>query len=327
MARILWLAFAIAILQTSAVAAAAESVETTDSGELHPTEEPRAWRLLATTGFETDRGIFDNTDQNSVPLVLRLEYQRWALSFVASALQIDGPASVGPFSIGGAGTDRLEQFLSDNPGIAPDDIVQAEKADEWGFADSMVSISYAWYEPESWLPFIELSAGLKIPTASTRKQLGTGKFDYLLQADIAENFGRWTPFATFGYRFNGSSYQPPVLRLTDEAIRNGVDVTLGATYAVPQPIPIRDTALASVGFNYLVSASLFETGAGPTPLYLGLIYDWQENAVAGVPDTHELVGFASFEWNRNLRIGPYLIVGLSESAPDIGIATQVTVSY
>ncbi|MEE3329345.1 MAG: hypothetical protein VX246_00630 [Myxococcota bacterium] len=327
MARILWLAFAIAILQTSAVAAAAESVETTDSGELHPTEEPRAWRLLATTGFETDRGIFDNTDQNSVPLVLRLEYQRWALSFVASALQIDGPASVGPFSIGGAGTDRLEQFLSDNPGIAPDDIVQAEKADEWGFADSMVSISYAWYEPESWLPFIELSAGLKIPTASTRKQLGTGKFDYLLQADIAENFGRWTPFATFGYRFNGSSYQPPVLRLTDEAIRNGVDVTLGATYAVPQPIPIRDTALASVGFNYLASASLFETGAGPTPLYLGLIYDWQENAVAGVPDTHELVGFASFEWNRNLRIGPYLIVGLSESAPDIGIATQVTVSY
>jgi len=323
----LWLAFAIAILQTSAVAAAAESVEATDSGEPRPTVEPRAWRLLATTGFETDRGIFDNTDQNSVPLVLRFEYRRWALSFAASALQIDGPASVGPFNIGGAGTDRLEQFLADNPGIAPDDIVQADDADEWGFGDSMLSISYAWYEPESWLPFIELSAGLKIPTASTRKQLGTGKFDYLLQIDIAENFGRWTPFATVGYRFNGSSYQPPILRLTDAAIRNGVDVTLGSTYAVPEPIPIRDTVLASVGFNYLASDSLFETGAGPTPLYLGWIYDWQENAVDGVSDTHELVGFASFEWSRNLRIGPYLIIGLSKAAPDIGIATQVTVSY
>lgn len=290
-------------------------------------EATRAWRLSATTGYEADRRVFGDTSVNSVPVVVRLDYEAWSVGFAASAVQIHGPSSVGRVKIGTSGTAALDRWLAANPLASIDDIVQATSYSGWAYGDSMVTLSRSFYDPESWLPFVELTAGLKIPTASTRKQHGTGKFDYLLQLDIAKTLGPLTAFAGAGYRLNGSSYQPGIFRLTDDAIDRGVDVALGSTYAKPDAIRVYDTAQTSVGFSYAVTESVVPQTGRDIPLQLGVMYNWQQNAVAGIGDTHELIPFLSVEWSRNVKIGPYLVIGLSKPAPDLGLAAQVTVTY
>ena len=138
---------------------------------------------------------------------------------------------------------------------------------------------------------------------------------------------RPTAFAGAGYRLNGSSYQPGILRLTDAAIAGTLDETLGATYVQPEPIRIYDTAQTSVGFSFAASDSVAAKLGRDIPLQLGLMYDWQQNAVAGIADTHELIPFLSLEWSDRVRIGPYLVIGLSKPAPDVGIAAQISVNY
>ena len=317
MARTFWLVTLLAIATAFGGSVAASAEE----------EASRAWRLSATTGYEADRRVFGNTSVNSIPIVMRLDYEAWSLGFSASAVQIHGPSSVGRVKIGTSGTAALDRWLAANPPASVADIVQATSYSGWGYGDSMVTLSRSFYKPQSWLPFVEVTAGLKIPTASTRKQHGTGKFDYLLQLDVAKTFGPLTAFVGAGYRLNGSSYQPGILRLTDDAIARGVDLALGSTYAKPEAIRIYDTAQTSVGFSYAVTESVVPQTGRDIPLQLGLMYDWQQNAVAGIGDTHELIPFLSVAWSRNVTIGSYMVVGLSKPAPDLGLAAQVTVTY
>jgi hypothetical protein len=84
-------------------------------------------------------------------------------------------------------------------------------------------------------------AGVKLPTASRSKGLGTGKSDYAVGADLSKSVGRVTPFAAVTYTVVGD---PENIELKNSlAGQAGAAVRLG------------DASSAHLGVSYAQSAS------------------------------------------------------------------------
>jgi hypothetical protein len=291
---------------------------------------PRPWRLTAATGFEYDSGIAGRTDELFVPVSVRFEYRGFSVGVATSLVSIDGERIVGGYSIGRPSDTRAETAVdvfntAEGTSLGLDDIDLS--LDETGIGDTLISLSYAWYQPDGWLPFIELTSSVKIPTASKQDQIGTGEYDWILQLDVARPLGRFTPFATLAYRFNGG---PIVLRerLAPIASQAVVVATGQSTVLLEEArIPLDDTVELTVGSSVRVSDRLLSLRGSDVAVHAGLMYDFQQSPFDGVEHNHELISYLTFELSRQLQFGPYFVVGLSESAPDWGIATQLVFTY
>jgi hypothetical protein len=287
---------------------------------------PRPWRASLATGFEYDSGIAGQTDELFVPLALRLEYGAFSLMAATSLVHIDGERIVGGYSIGNLSDLRIEAALDKFNSDRGTSLTLADIADlsldETGIGDTLLGLSYAWFDPDSWLPLIELSYAVKIPTGSARDQIGTGKYDWMLQLDLAKQVGPFTPFAAVAYRFNGGPIVLPEQRvaITAPAVISATGETTVLIERVR--IPVDDTVEVTIG------SSLRVRDLGPRgSLHVGLLYDFQQSPFDGVADDHELVPYLTFELSDRVQFGPYFVVGLSDSAPDWGIASQILVSY
>ena len=274
-------------------------------------------------GFRIHSGI-GTTDPVFAPLSVRFEYGAWALGVATSAVSIDGIDLIGGIAIQPINFTRIDSAVGTaNSTLGRTDLTVRDARvvpySESGIGDTLVSVSWAWYEPKSWLPlFVELTGSLKIPTGSEAKQISTGDYDGILQLDLAKPIGRFTPFATLGYRINGGE------------IELGVRPVVVADFATVLPreiIEIENTFQATVGTSVLLTDSLFRAAGRRVPLHAGVMYDFQQSPVKLVDDDHELVPFFSLELSENVQIGPYFIVGLSKAAPDWGVATQIVLSY
>jgi hypothetical protein len=291
---------------------------------------PRPWRLTAATGFEYDSGIAGRTDELFVPVSVRFEYRGFSVGVATSLVSIDGERIVGGYSIGRPSDTRAKTAVdvfntAEGTSLGLDDIDLS--LDETGIGDTLISLSYAWYQPDGWLPFIELTSSVKIPTASKQDQIGTGEYDWILQLDVARPLGRFTPFATLAYRFNGG---PIVLRerLAPIASQAVVVATGQSTVLLEEArIPLDDTVELTVGSSVRVSDRLLSLRGSDVAVHAGLMYDFQQSPFDGVEHNHELISYLTFELSRQLQFGPYFVVGLSESAPDWGIATQLVFTY
>ena len=74
-----------------------------------------------------------------------------------------------------------------------------------GFGDLNLSSTYA-IPPALLDDFdVKLTARIKLPTASARRRLSTGKTDFGMSMDVSREFGIWGPFVTVGYLIPGQS--------------------------------------------------------------------------------------------------------------------------
>lgn len=298
---------------------------------LIPPPEPRVWRASLATGFEYDSGIAGDTNQLFVPVSARFEYGAFAIGIATSMVSVDGMRSAGGYSIDSIPEDLIETALdffnkTEGSDLALEDIADLS-LNETGVGDTVISASYAWFQPDSWLPFIEFTSSVKIPTGSTRDQIGTGKYDWIIQLDLAKQFGRFTPFATIAYRFNGGPIvlREQQVRITRQAV---IDATAAHTLLLEEAkIRVDDTLQLAIGSSLRVTDRLTRIGNRDVAFHAGLIYDFQQSPFKGIEDDHEIVSYLTFELSRNVQIGPYFVVGLSDSAPDWGIATQLLLTY
>jgi len=159
-----------------------------------------------------------------------------------------------------------------------------------GLGDIVMRASYAYIPWNRWLPIVELGGKVKFATANASEGLGTGANDYALQVDLFHSIADFAPFFSVGYRFVGDSDEFPDLD---------------------------DTWFTSLGVGYRISRDVSA----------GFSYDWRQSAAPGYGDIHELAPYASFRFLEHYRAGPYLVIGLSENSPDIGIGTQISVSF
>lgn len=153
-----------------------------------------------------------------------------------------------------------------------------------GLGDTSVTLAYS-------LPLVsglslEPRARVKLPTASARKGIGTGKVDVTLAADLVGSFGSTTLYASARRRFLGRSVRFPV--------RDGWGFGAGASRAL-----------------------------GPV-ITLGADYDWLQSAAPGRGPISEGTLWLSARLSRLLRLQAYGGTGFTRrSAETIGGLTLV----
>ncbi len=147
-----------------------------------------------------------------------------------------------------------------------------------GLGDVTVAIGRAVFSQSK--GFYEVSARVKLGTADPDKYLGTGENDYALQFDGMLGDDKVLPFFTIGYYVTG-----------DPA---------GYTY--------NDVPYGSVGL-------MFRNAPGTS---MGVGYDYRSTTIDGTDDLQQISAFYGWQtqsgWNGNVSG----LVGLSNSAPDVG---------
>jgi len=158
-----------------------------------------------------------------------------------------------------------------------------------GFGD--LSFSGTYSVPSSFMDDfqVKVSAGIKVPTASTRRRLSTGETDFTMSMDVTRSFGDWGPFVTIGYLVPG---QP-----TTFTLYNTVSVSAGTSYT------ISDNLVAVVSYDY---------DSASTPL---------------VTASHELFGSLSWIREGGMTLTGYGTLGLSTGSPNIGAGLVLSYAF
>lgn len=231
------------------------------------------WRFRATTGFDFSSGKYGAekaTEVLYVPFTLQATKGPWTLKGDVSWLRVSGPALL----LDGSNVSSVP-VRTEGSASGPGDINL-----------------YGRYSVESLYAhnvFIDLTARVKIPTASFTDGLGTGEWDQSVQMDIATALGKFVPFAAIGYRFTG---QPAGF-----VLRNIVYGTVGAQYSW--------TPRFSTGAYYDVRQSSIPTAAAP-----------QEGTV-----------YANFKFSDRVSMNIYGVLGFSKNSPDAGGGTFFTYQW
>lgn len=221
-------------------------------------------KLLVSTGFDLSSGHYGEPDKTEilvVPASVRVRAADW-LSLGASLawIRIAGPGVVlGP----------------DNEPLPGFPIARQVRS---GLGDLSVSatVSVPTGPGSPWS--IDLTGRAKLPTASRRRGLTTGKTDVSIGADISYAVGTWAPFVDLGMRFAGD----------------------------PQGIDLRNSPSVSIG-----AAAIVGKGA------VIASYDWQRAFSPLAEDSHSLFAAYSRKVARRLDLTGYGSIGLSDGAAAI----------
>lgn len=237
---------------------------------------PLYWRLKASVGYHYSRGDYTGSDITTiqyVPLVLTADVDRWRAQLTLPYLHLDGPAGIiegpnGPIETTDGTSDGLGDLLVRSSYLLP---LQSWLPHDWG--------------SEAWVPYVDVIGLVKFPTASRSDGLGTGEYDFGLEAGLTWTIGRFTPFANAGYRFLGS---PPGTHLDD-------------------------VFTGSVGAMYQFLATL---GGG-------LLLDYRQAPTPQTGERLELVPYASWTFIAPWSLDTYVSAGLADGSPDVGVGTQL----
>ena len=228
--------------------------------------------LSVTTGVDYssgDYGTGSDTNILVVPLSVRYKTGGLRLSATLPWLRIEG-------STGVVGGDRSSPIDPNAPRATRD-----------GLGD--LTLGAAYMVPEETLGFgLDLSARVKLPTASESKSLGTGKTDLSVGAELSKTIGPVTPFVSVGYRMPGD----------------------------PDGIDLQNAWSGSVGASFGVGRTTFIAS-----------YDYRESTSALSADSQEIFGAVSTPLNDRLSFTLYGSGGLSNGAPDYGVGAMMTAKF
>jgi len=137
---------------------------------------------------------------------------------------------------------------------------------------------------------VTLGGGLKLPTASRARGLGTGKLDYAVNAQVMRTLrGGITPFASVGYTMLG---QPDGF-----AVRNTLSGTAGTR-----------VALSSVTFA-------------------ALSYSYEQSASQALADRQSIGVGLGVALGQKLQLGLQGEAGLSRGAPDTKLGLRLSAGF
>ncbi len=240
-----------------------------------------------------DYGHAKDTDILYLPVSLTYEQFPWRAAVTLSYLRITGPGGVigggdGGVIVGGGGSSSGNRGGLGGGGGNQGGHRGGKRGPgtEQGLGDVVAGLSYAldsrWTLPVA----LDLIGKVKFATADAEKELGTGENDYALQLDLADNYGRFTPFATVGYRVMGD----------------------------PPHLDLNDVWFSSLGFDYRLGPSL----------YGGASFDYRQATSSGAEPVQELLAYLNWEVDSSWSVNGYGVVGFSTASPDAAIGIQLT---
>lgn len=231
------------------------------------------WRFRATTGFDFSSGEYGadkRTEVLYVPVTLQATKGPWTLKGDLSWLRVSGPA-----------------LLLDGSAVGTVPVRTSGSAS--GPGDISLHARYSFEDLYAHNLFVDVTARVKIPTASFAKGLGTGAWDQSVQLDVASVFGKIAPFGAIGYRFTGE----------------------------PAGFTLRDVVYGTVGLQYTWS---------PT-LSTGLYYDVRQSSIPTAAAPQEGTAYVNYKFSDRVSLNVYAVLGFSRNSPDAGGGTFLTYQW
>ncbi len=148
-----------------------------------------------------------------------------------------------------------------------------------GLGDIITAFSYNLIDHTPSGIAFDITARLKIPTASANRNLGTGHIDYAVQGDLYKTISKFIFSATFGYRILGD----------------------------PSGITFHNVFYGAAGAGYRLSENIT----------LGTSYNMGQSPVR-LQDSRDLSLYLSQRVSNNFRLNIYGLRGFSERSPDWG---------
>jgi len=263
----------LALVAAPAWAQSAEPVADATAQGVGPVAEATdsPFGLSFSTGVDFSSGDYGAADKTKilvVPFSLRASVGNGRLTATVPYLRIDSPGGV-----------RLGPDGRPLPGVPAGSGVRK------GLGD--LSLGYTHSIPGEALGGVELDLGgrVKLPTSAEGRQLGTGKTDFAVSADLSYPSGLFAPFVTVGYRFLGD----------------------------PEGVDLQNSFTGSAGTTFQL---------GTTVAILS--YDYSEASSDLAEDGHELFAALSGPASSRLNWTVYGIAGLSEGSPDFGVGALLT---
>lgn len=226
-------------------------------------------KLTISTGIDYSSGDYGqalDTQITYVPVTAKLKYDGWTGKLTVPYISITGPGVV----VGGSEGSTV--------GTA------GAKRTESGLGDVIASLGYS--APIASKDTLgNITGKIKFPTADESRNLGTGEFDYTLQAGLTQNINDFYLSGTVGRKFNGSSTQ----------------------------FPLNDVWKYSVGAGYTLTPQTV----------VGADYDFRQSATAAGDNISEATAFVSHNFNRTWTGQLYTTAGFTNASPNWGIGLQV----
>jgi len=205
-----------------------------------------------------------------VPFTGKVLFGDFTAKVTVPYIRIKGPGTVvGGGDIGPIARDRTTNMITTEDGLG----------------DITAALTYTKTLQDDTL-FVDFTGKVKLPSASSERNLGTGETDFTGQIDLTKQAGGINLFGTAGYRVMGSS----------------------------DALPLRNGFLGSAGFSVDMSKKAS----------LGLIYDYRQSASLGASNPSELTGFIGWKLSDRVRLQTYGIVGFSNGSPDKGAGLQIS---
>lgn len=158
-----------------------------------------------------------------------------------------------------------------------------------GQGDVVASVGHTLIESAAHGLILDVVGKVKFGTADASKGLGTGENDYALQTDVVKSFGGVSALGTLGYKALGD----------------------------PRGIDLRNVWYGSVGAAWKLSPA---TSAG-------VLLDMRQASVAGGNRQREITLYAAHKLGAATRLQGYLVRGLSDGSPDLGIGANLSVQF
>lgn len=158
-----------------------------------------------------------------------------------------------------------------------------------GQGDVVASLGHTLIESAAHGLILDIVGKVKFGTADASKGLGTGENDYAIQADLVKSFGSVSALGTLGYKALGD---PP-----------GLD--------------LRNVWYGSVGAAWKLAPT---TSAG-------MLLDFRQASVAGGNPQREVTLYAAYKLGATTRLQGYLVRGLADGSPDLGIGANLSAQF
>ena len=230
-------------------------------------------------GHEQTSGTYGSTSETKIgttSLLVGYSINAWRFSLFMPLVSVTGDGSVIPSSSGtGSG------YGNNTSTTTTTTVVETQS----GFGDIMPSLSYAFFPKKGSYMFHELTAEVKIGTASVSDNLGNGENDLSLSLYNAYEKYDMQPFLTFGY------------------------LLLGDT----DTVDFNDVLFVTTGFTYHMNSKTS----------FGVVYDYQQASVDGEDDGAILEFNLSKQFNQQWSARVYSLTGLSDSVAESGIGLSL----
>ncbi|MDJ0833954.1 MAG: transporter [Gammaproteobacteria bacterium] len=239
-------------------------------------------------GYSYEQGDYGSDEDLEVSILsLDLGYfaDVWGFSVYLPYISVTGAVTFVPTSTN-QGPGRGSGFGSGSTGSST---TSSESVTRSGLGDVSLSISRAFFPARQGGFFHEITASIKLPTASESDNLGNGETDYSLELFSSVDHGNWTPSFSLGYQINGD----------------------------PAGSDLNDIWFYTLGTRYAISRN---TG-------LNVAYDFSQALADGLADSESVSLVLDWQWPEGTTLGVELNSGLSDANADTSMMISLSKRY